>query len=94
MCVSSTKSWTDVSSQGRYVVDAVLLGGRSAGEVAKTHGISRYWLDQLTDRRSEANRMRHGNANLRGAFPPVRTARSDGARVPLLGRMPDAQRSR
>jgi transposase InsO family protein len=35
---------------GRYVVDAVLLEGRSAGEVAKAHGISRYWLYKLIAR--------------------------------------------
>ncbi len=35
---------------GRYVVDAVLLEGRSVGEVAKAHGISRYWLYKLIAR--------------------------------------------
>src|ERR1039458_6660057 len=38
---------------GRYVVDAVLLEGRSAGEVAKAHGISRYWLYKLIARYRE-----------------------------------------
>ncbi len=35
---------------GRYVVDAVLLEGRSPTEIAKAHGISRYWLYQLIAR--------------------------------------------
>ena len=34
------------------------------------------------------------DATLRAAFPLVRNARSDGARVQLLARMPDARRSR
>ena len=38
---------------GRYVVDAVLLEGRSAGEVARAHGISRYWLYKLIARYRE-----------------------------------------
>ena len=37
---------------------------------------------------------RHMDATLRAAFPLVRNARSDGARVRLLARMPDARRSR
>ena len=35
---------------GRYVVDAVLLEGRSPTEIARTHGISRYWLYKLIAR--------------------------------------------
>src|SRR4029077_14449971 len=35
---------------GRYVVDAVLLEGRSPTEIAKAHGISRSWLYQLIAR--------------------------------------------
>jgi transposase InsO family protein len=35
---------------GRYVVEAVLLEGRSVTEVARAHGISRYWLYQLIAR--------------------------------------------
>lgn len=35
---------------GRYVVDAVLLEGRSAGEVAAAHGISRSWIYELIGR--------------------------------------------
>src|ERR1700682_4557934 len=38
---------------GRYVVDAVLLEGRSVGEVAKAHAISRYWLYKLIARYRE-----------------------------------------
>ena len=34
----------------RYVVDAVLLEWRSPTEVAKAHGISRYWLYKLLAR--------------------------------------------
>ena len=37
-------------SLGRYVVDAVLLEGRSAAELAKQHGISRSWIYQLLAR--------------------------------------------
>src|ERR1700730_3937670 len=35
---------------GRYVVDAVLLEGRSAREVARTHGISKTWIYELIKR--------------------------------------------
>jgi transposase InsO family protein len=35
---------------GRYVVDAVLLEGRSAREVASAHGISRSWIYELIAR--------------------------------------------
>jgi len=35
---------------GRYVVDAVLLEGRSAREVAQAHGISRSWIYELIAR--------------------------------------------
>jgi transposase InsO family protein len=35
---------------GRYVVDAVLLEGRSAREVARAHGISKTWIYELVRR--------------------------------------------
>jgi transposase InsO family protein len=35
---------------GRYVVDAVLLDGRSAREVAASHGISKSWIYELIAR--------------------------------------------
>ncbi len=35
---------------GRYVVDAVLIEGRSAREVAQAHGISRSWIYELLQR--------------------------------------------
>src|ERR1700758_2987930 len=34
----------------RYVVDAVLLEGRSAREVARLHGISKTWIYELIKR--------------------------------------------
>ena len=34
----------------RYVVDAVVLEGRSPTEIARLHGISRSWLYQLLRR--------------------------------------------
>ena len=34
----------------RYVVDAVLLEGRSAREVARAHGISKTWIYELINR--------------------------------------------
>lgn len=37
-------------AMARYVVDAVLLEGRSAREVAATHGISRSWIYELIAR--------------------------------------------
>lgn len=43
---------------GRYVVDAVLLEGRSAGEV-RAHGISRYWLYKLIARYREGGYADH-----------------------------------
>src|SRR5271155_4143371 len=36
--------------KARYVVDAVLLGGRSAREVARAHGISKPWIFELIRR--------------------------------------------
>jgi transposase len=38
------------SGLARYVVDAVVLGGRSAREVAKAHGISKSWIYELIAR--------------------------------------------
>jgi transposase InsO family protein len=38
---------------GRYVVDAVLLEGRSAREVARAHGISKSWIYELMRRYRE-----------------------------------------
>ena len=35
---------------GRYVVDAVLLEGRSPSELARSHGISRTWIYELVKR--------------------------------------------
>src|SRR6266571_5030480 len=35
---------------GRYVVDAVVLEGRSPTELAKAHGISRSWIYELVGR--------------------------------------------
>jgi transposase len=35
---------------GRYVVDAVLLEGTSAREVAAAHGISKSWIYELVRR--------------------------------------------
>ena len=35
---------------GRYVVDAVVLEGRSPAELAKAHGISRSWIYELVGR--------------------------------------------
>ena len=35
---------------GRYVVDAVLVEGRSAREVARAHGISKSWIYELIRR--------------------------------------------
>ena len=62
MC-GSTTGWTHVSGHaghlrkvgagigmGRYVVDAVLLEGRSAREVARAHGVSKSWIYELIKR--------------------------------------------
>jgi transposase InsO family protein len=35
---------------GRYVVDAIVLEGRSPSELAKSHGISRSWIYELLSR--------------------------------------------
>ena len=35
---------------GRYVVDAVVIEGRSPSELAKSHGISRTWIYELVKR--------------------------------------------
>jgi hypothetical protein len=31
----------------RYIVDAVVLGGRSQGDVARSHGVSKSWVAKL-----------------------------------------------
>lgn len=36
--------------RGRYVVDAVVLEGRSLSEVARSHGLSRSWVHELVRR--------------------------------------------
>jgi hypothetical protein len=36
---------------GRYMVDAVVLEGRSPTEPARTHGISRSWMEKSRDSR-------------------------------------------
>ncbi len=41
---------TGRSGLARYVVDAVVLEGRSAREVAKAHGISKSWIYELIAR--------------------------------------------
>jgi transposase len=38
------------SGLARYVVDAVVLEGRSARDVAKAHGISKSWIYELIAR--------------------------------------------
>jgi len=35
---------------GRYVVDAVVLEGRSPTELARSHGLSRSWINELVAR--------------------------------------------
>src|SRR6266571_2741639 len=37
-------------AMGRYVVEAVVLEGRSATELARSHGISRSWINELVAR--------------------------------------------
>ena len=39
--------WVPVWGGLRYVVDAVVLEGRSAREVAEAHGISKSWIYEL-----------------------------------------------
>jgi transposase InsO family protein len=65
---------------GRYVVDAVLLEGRSVGEVAKAHGISRYWLYKLIARYREGGydalepRSRRPRSCAHAAAPEIQAA--------------------
>jgi transposase len=40
----------DGTGMARYVVDAVLLEGRSPREVARAHGISKSWIYELIAR--------------------------------------------
>ena len=48
---------------GRYVVDAVVLEGRSAREVARAHGISKTWIYELITPLS-SRRIRGARATL------------------------------
>jgi transposase len=43
---------------GRYVVDAVVIEGRSPIELARTHGISQSWIYELVGRFREGVTMR------------------------------------
>ena len=38
---------------GRYLVDAVLMGGQSITELARSHGVSRFWIYKLLARYRE-----------------------------------------
>ncbi len=64
----------------RYVVDAVMLEGRSPSEVAKAHGISRYWLYKLIGRFREGGypalepRSRRPRSCSRQVDPDLRAA--------------------
>jgi transposase InsO family protein len=59
-----------------YVINAVLVEGRSVAEVAESHGLSRSWLYELLARYRE-----HGEEGLR---PRSRRPRSSPGRVSVL----------
>src|ERR1700693_273635 len=65
---------------GRYVVDAVLLEGRSPTEIAQAHAISRYWLSQLIARFREGGyaalepRSRRPRCCAHAAAPEIQAA--------------------
>jgi transposase len=63
---------------GRYVVDAVLLEGRSAREVARTPGISKTWIYELI-KRYRAGRIRGARAT-RAVASMVARLRDNGRR--------------
>ena len=64
---------------GRYVVDAVLVGGQSITELARSHGVSRFWIYQLLARYREGGypalepRSRRPRSSPRRASPEVET---------------------
>jgi transposase len=65
---------------GRYVVDAVLFGGRSPTELARSHGISRSRIYQLIARYREGGyealepRSRRPRSCSRAAAPEIQNA--------------------
>src|SRR6202049_1981364 len=65
---------------GRYVVDAVLLEGRSPTESPQAHGLSRYWLYKLIARFREGGyaalepRSRRPRSCAHAAAPEVQAA--------------------
>jgi transposase InsO family protein len=76
---------------GRYVVDAVLLEGRSPTEIAQAHGISRFWLYKLIARYREGGyaalepRSRRPRACAHAVAPEIQAAV-----VRLRGELADA----
>ena len=48
--LDTDERWVLAWGLGRYVVDAVLLEGRSAREVARAHGVSKTWIYELIAR--------------------------------------------
>ena len=61
---------------GRYVVDAVVLQGRSPIELARSHGVSRSWIYQLVSR--------HRAGGYEALTPRSRRPRSCAPRVGVL----------
>lgn len=59
---------------GRYIVDAVLLEGRSAREVARAHGVSKSWVCELVARYREGGYEALAPRSRRPATVPARTS--------------------
>lgn len=76
----------DGTGMARYVVDAVVLEGRSPREVARAHGISKSWIYELIKRYRvggyDALRPRCRRPRSRS----IRAAITSRSRVPRLSR--------
>lgn len=70
---------TGRSGMARYVVDAVVLEGRSAREVAQAHGISKSWIYELIARYQAGGYQAHSSPGQETALMQARhTAWSRG----------------
>jgi len=63
----------------RYVVEAVLVEGRSYREVARAHGVSKSWVGKAVGRFRRAATMRSRHAPGLQAISPSHAGRGRGA---------------
>jgi transposase len=65
--------------RARYLVEAVVVEGRSISELARGHGVSRFWIYKLLAARFLLY-ARRGALGPRMGSPPSRVARGEAGR--------------